>query len=79
MGTSSTAQRVREYTFTDETTATGTEFDYRAASSESREEAVVAEGIALSLITWAAVAGFAAWFLFWLASALRHVVAQVVR
>lgn len=79
MGATPAAHRARDLTFTHEATPNGGAFDYRAASSESREEAVAAEGVVLSLITWMAAAGFAVWFFFWLASSLGHVVAQVVR
>lgn len=79
MGSSSAAQRARDLTFTHEATSIGAAFDYRAAANESREEAAATESIVLSLMAWAASAGFAVWFFLWLASALRHVVAQVVR
>lgn len=79
MGSSSAAHRARDLTFTHEATPTGAAFDYRAAASESREEAAAAESFVLSLITWTAAAGFAVWFFFWLASSLGRVVAQVVR
>jgi hypothetical protein len=73
------ADQTRELTFLQTTSHGMSGFDYRASASESREQAVAVESVAVSFLIWVSVGGFAIWFLFWVAGSLGHIVSQVVR
>lgn len=75
----SQSEKNREPTFAHLIGGSPSAFDYGATASESREEAAAGESVALSVLTWAAVACFAVWFCLWLAGCFGRVVATVIR